>query len=162
MLLVVAYDVETTNPAGAKRLRSVAKLCQKYGVRVQNSVFEIETSAAQLVELKGGLQSIIDQEQDSIRIYHLGNSWQNKIEVLGKNLLSSLVLRYSYRANHSKPSKYRKVGAKYYPVFWNIKWLIGSSHSVVGLFLVFFVHFAAKMSNAFRYFCSRPPRGGVN
>ena len=84
MLLVVAYDVETTNPAGAKRLRSVAKLCQKYGVRVQNSVFEIETSAAQLVELKGGLQSIIDQEQDSIRIYHLGNSWQNKIEVLGK------------------------------------------------------------------------------
>ena len=84
MLLVVAYDVETTNPAGAKRLRSVAKLCQKYGVRVQNSVFEIETSAAQLVELKGGLQSIIDQEQDSIRIYRLGNSWQNKIEVLGK------------------------------------------------------------------------------
>ena len=65
MLLVVAYDVETTNPAGAKRLRSVAKLCQKYGVRVQNSVFEIETSAAQLVELKGGLQSIIDQEQDA-------------------------------------------------------------------------------------------------
>ena len=64
MLLVVAYDVEMTNPAGAKRLRSVAKLCQKYGVRVQNSVFEIETSAAQLVELKGGLQSIIDQEQD--------------------------------------------------------------------------------------------------
>ena len=93
MLLVVAYDVEMTNPAGAKRLRSVAKLCQKYGVRVQNSVFEIETSAAQLVELKGGLQSIIDQEQDSIRIYRLGNSWQNKIEVLGKNLLSSLVLR---------------------------------------------------------------------
>ena len=84
MLLVVAYDVETTNPTGAKRLRSVAKLCQKYGVRVQNSVFEIETSAAQLVELKGGLQSIIDQEQDSIRIYRLGNSWQNKIEVLGK------------------------------------------------------------------------------
>lgn len=80
MLLVVAYDVEMTNPAGAKRLRSVAKLCQKYGVRVQNSVFEIETSAAQLVELKGGLQSIIDQEQDSIRIYRLGNSWQNKIE----------------------------------------------------------------------------------
>ena len=84
MLLVVAYDVEMTNPAGAKRLRSVAKLCQKYGVRVQNSVFEIETSAAQLVELQGGLQSIIDQEQDSIRIYRLGNSWQNKIEVLGK------------------------------------------------------------------------------
>lgn len=84
MLLVVAYDVETTNPTGAKRLRSVAKLCQKYGVRVQNPVFEIETSAAQLVELKGGLQSIIDQEQDSIRIYRLGNSWQNKIEVLGK------------------------------------------------------------------------------
>ncbi len=84
MLLVVAYDVETANPAGAKRLRSVAKLCQKYGVRVQNSVFEIDASAAQLVELKGHLQRIIDEEQDSIRIYRIGNSWQSKIDVLGK------------------------------------------------------------------------------
>ena len=162
MLLVVAYDVETTNPAGAKRLRSVAKLCQKYGVRVQNSVFEIETSAAQLVELKGGLQSIIDQEQDSIRIYRLGNSWQNKIEVLGKKPIIQPGAEIILSCQPQQTIKIPKGWRKNYPVFWNIKWLIGSSHSAAGLFLVFFVHFAAKMSNAFRYFCSRPPRGGVN
>lgn len=84
MLLILTYDVETATASGAKRLRNVAKLCQKYGVRVQNSVFEIEASAAQLVELKNKLESIIDLEQDSVRIYRMGNSWQNKIEVLGK------------------------------------------------------------------------------
>ena len=84
MLLIVTYDVETANPSGAKRLRNVAKLCQKYGIRVQNSVFEIEASAAQLVELKSKLESMIDPELDSIRIYRMGNSWQNKIEVIGK------------------------------------------------------------------------------
>ena len=84
MLLILTYDVETATASGAKRLRNVAKLCQKYGIRVQNSVFEIEVNAAQLVELKSKLNSIIDQEQDSIRIYRMGNSWQNKIEVLGK------------------------------------------------------------------------------
>lgn len=84
MLLIVTYDVETAHASGAKRLRAVAKLCQKYGVRVQNSVFEIEANAAQLVELKDKLRGIIDQEQDSIRIYRMGNSWQNKIEVIGK------------------------------------------------------------------------------
>lgn len=84
MLLVLTYDVETTTASGTKRLRNVAKLCQKYGIRVQNSVFEIEVSAAQLVELKSKLESVIDQGQDSIRIYRMGNSWQNKVEVLGK------------------------------------------------------------------------------
>lgn len=84
MLLILTYDVETATASGAKRLRNVAKLCQKYGIRVQNSVFEIEASAAQLVELKSKLESIIDLEQDSVRIYRMGNSWQNKIEVLGK------------------------------------------------------------------------------
>lgn len=84
MLLILTYDVETATASGAKRLRNVAKLCQKYGVRVQNSVFEIEASAAQLVELKSKLKSIIDLEQDSVRIYRMGNSWQNKVEVLGK------------------------------------------------------------------------------
>lgn len=84
MLLILTYDVETATASGAKRLRNVAKLCQKYGVRVQNSVFEIEAGAAQLVELKNKLESVIDLEQDSVRIYRMGNSWQNKIEVLGK------------------------------------------------------------------------------
>lgn len=41
MMLVVAYDVDTSDSAGQKRLRKVAKICERYGMRVQNSVFEV-------------------------------------------------------------------------------------------------------------------------
>lgn len=41
MMLVVTYDVDTSDTAGQKRLRKVAKICERYGMRVQNSVFEV-------------------------------------------------------------------------------------------------------------------------
>ena len=52
MLLVITYDVDTTDAQGAKRLRKVAKLCERNGMRVQNSVFEVLVDAAQLFVLK--------------------------------------------------------------------------------------------------------------
>lgn len=96
MMLVVTYDVDTTSPAGEKRLRKVAKLCERYGVRVQNSVFEVIVDAAQLVQLKAQLEATINHEQDSVRFYRLGNSFLGKIETMGKTPLvqagSSLIL----------------------------------------------------------------------
>lgn len=83
MLLVITYDVDTTSAKGAKRLRKVAKLCERNGIRVQNSVFEVLVDAAQLVVLKTELSQIIDHEHDSVRFYRLGNSYQNKIETMG-------------------------------------------------------------------------------
>lgn len=84
MMLVLAYDVDTTTAAGAKRLRRVAKLCERYGVRVQNSVFEVLADAAQLVTLKAELADVIDKEQDSVRFYRLGNSYRGKIDTMGR------------------------------------------------------------------------------
>lgn len=84
MVLLVTYDVNTTNSAGTKRLRKVAKTCERYGIRVQNSVFEVLVDAAQLVTLKSELSKIIDHNIDSIRFYRLGNSYQHKIETIGK------------------------------------------------------------------------------
>lgn len=84
MMLVVAYDVDTTSSAGAQRLRKVARLCERYGIRVQNSVFEVLLNPAQLVALKAGLEKIICKDSDSIRIYRLGNTYQNRIEVIGR------------------------------------------------------------------------------
>ena len=40
-MIVLSYDVDTTDAAGAKRLRKVAKICEAKGCRVQNSVFEL-------------------------------------------------------------------------------------------------------------------------
>ena len=42
MMVLVTYDVRTSEPGGAARLRRVAKACRDYGQRVQYSVFEIE------------------------------------------------------------------------------------------------------------------------
>ena len=52
MLILVTYDVSLADSGGQKRLRHVARICQKYGVRVQNSVFECSLDAAQLCGLK--------------------------------------------------------------------------------------------------------------
>ena len=87
MLLVVTYDVDTSTPAGAKRLRQVAKICERYGMRVQKSVFEVLVDAAQLVVLKTELGKRIDANADSIRMYRLGNSYKNRIETMGKTPL---------------------------------------------------------------------------
>ena len=85
MLLVVTYDVNTADPGGAQRLRQVAKLCERYGARVQNSVFEVMVDAAQLTVLKSELQRTMDPKKDSIRFYRLGNHYQNKIDTLGRS-----------------------------------------------------------------------------
>ncbi|MFA7523794.1 MAG: CRISPR-associated endonuclease Cas2, partial [Acidithiobacillus sp.] len=42
MLIIVTYDVSTETAAGRKRLRRVAKACERVGQRVQKSVFECQ------------------------------------------------------------------------------------------------------------------------
>lgn len=86
MFILITYDVNITSPHGAKRLRNVAKECQNYGKRVQNSVFECILTDAQLTVLRNKLSKIIDTNQDSIRFYILGNNWKRKIETLGINV----------------------------------------------------------------------------
>lgn len=83
MMMLITYDVDFSNEDGAKRLRKVAKLCEKYGVRVQNSVFEMLIDPAQLVEIKESIQKIIDPGKDSVRFYNLGKKWENRVEILG-------------------------------------------------------------------------------
>ena len=83
MLTLIAYDVDTTSPAGEKRLRKVAKCCVNYGQRVQNSVFECSADAATMAKVKAELLKIIDFEKDSLRFYNLGNNYSSKIEHYG-------------------------------------------------------------------------------
>ena len=83
MLVLITYDVNTENEAGKKRLRKVAKQCQNYGRRVQNSVFECIVDQAQSVTLKSLLTEIIDDKVDSLRFYYLGNNYKTKIEHIG-------------------------------------------------------------------------------
>lgn len=83
MLVVVTYDVKTSEVWGAKRLRQVAKKCEARGIRVQNSVFECQLDATQLVQLKHDLTKIINLKTDSLRFYSIGNQYKNKVEHIG-------------------------------------------------------------------------------
>ncbi|WP_101877649.1 CRISPR-associated endonuclease Cas2 [Lachnoclostridium edouardi] len=83
MLVLITYDVNTETTAGKTRLRKVAKQCQNYGQRVQNSVFECNVDAAKCRQIKAILEDIIDQEKDSLRFYYLGDRYKNKVEHIG-------------------------------------------------------------------------------
>ena len=83
MLVLVAYDVNTENTAGKRRLRHVAKLCENYGQRVQYSLFECLINPAQWTFLRQGLIERIDSETDSLRFYFLGKNWKKRIEHIG-------------------------------------------------------------------------------
>jgi len=90
MMVLVTYDVNVTEPGGARRLRRVAKTCQNYGQRVQNSVFEIEVDPAQFVALKSKLAEIIEPKFDSLRYYLLGANWKRRIEHVGAKAVVDL------------------------------------------------------------------------
>ena len=83
VLVLITYDVNTESSAGRTRLRKVAKQCEDYGRRVQNSVFECILDQAQCVMLKSLLSDIIDEDVDSLRLYYLGNKYQTKVEHIG-------------------------------------------------------------------------------
>ena len=83
MLMLVSYDVSTVDKAGKRRLRQIAKACQDFGVRVQNSVFECNVDAAQWVKLKAELEDIFDPATDSLRYYNLGDHYSSRIEHVG-------------------------------------------------------------------------------
>ena len=83
MMVLISYDVATSNAAGKKRLRKIAKACENHAQRVQNSLFEADMDYSTFIKLKAELIEIIDKKEDSLRFYYLGNHWQRKIEHIG-------------------------------------------------------------------------------
>ena len=83
MFILAVYDVHGTEESDKKRLRKVAKICEKYGIRVQSSVFEINTTPKDYISIKAELEKIISAE-DSIRFYKLPNNFSDNIEIIGK------------------------------------------------------------------------------
>ena len=79
-LVIVSYDVATGSAAGRRRLRRVASLCQDFGQRVQNSVFECLVDPEQWTRFRARLLDEYNREQDSLRFYFLGKNWKGRKE----------------------------------------------------------------------------------
>ena len=83
MLVVVTYDVSTETPAGRRRLRRVAKVCESTGQRVQKSVFECQVNDMQVEELERRLLAEIDEAEDNLRFYRITESAQMRVKQYG-------------------------------------------------------------------------------
>lgn len=76
--MIAVYDV------GEKRVGKMLKLCRKYLIWIQNSVFEGELSEVQVKELKFKAKEIMDAEEDSFIVFSSRDSkWLYK-EIIGK------------------------------------------------------------------------------
>ena len=83
MMVLITYDVSTESEGGKRRLRRVARQCENFGQRVQNSVFECLLTPAQWADLKHKLEKEIDENHDSLRYYFLGANWERRVEHVG-------------------------------------------------------------------------------
>lgn len=69
MDFLVTYDIADTQGEGALRLKRVAQICEKYGERVQLSVFECRQSPSRMTRMVGEIQDVMDQALDSLIVY---------------------------------------------------------------------------------------------
>lgn len=82
MYVILVYDV------GEKRVSKMLKLCRKYLIWIQNSVFEGELSELQLRELKFKA-NLIMKDSDSVIIFSSRQAkWLDK-EILGQQKSST-------------------------------------------------------------------------
>ncbi len=85
-MILVVYDI--TSPS---RLRKVSKILEKYGIRVQNSTFELdrEHQGEILVKLK---KIINEEENDKLFVFRISHKDGDKIELAEDKDLWSFVV----------------------------------------------------------------------
>ncbi len=77
MYVIAAYDVE------ANRTQLFKKICQRFLIRVQNSVFEGELTKAQFIQLKHQLKKVIKMSE-MVKMWVIADAQIFKIHALGK------------------------------------------------------------------------------
>lgn len=84
MDVLVTYDVATLTREGERRLARIAAVCERYGVRVQYSVFECRLSPASFQHFMGELMDVMEPREDSINLYLFDRSIAEARTSLGK------------------------------------------------------------------------------
>lgn len=75
--LLICYDTPST-----KRRNKIAALLDGYGYRVNYSVFEVSANDTKLKKLETELAKLMNQKEDSLRIYHICENCLMKSKVL--------------------------------------------------------------------------------
>ena len=83
MLYLISYDIPSTTEGDARRSR-VARYLQGIGLRIQNSVFEVVLPSEKIPSIASQIREIMDQVEDSIRIYPLCARCRGDELILGR------------------------------------------------------------------------------
>lgn len=75
--VILVYDI------GEKRVGRIFKICKKYLVHFQKSVFRGEITPANLMKLRGELKKSIVEAEDFIAIFKMTGDYVFDEEVLG-------------------------------------------------------------------------------
>lgn len=84
MDVLVTYDVTTIDRAGERRLARVAAVCERYGQRVQYSVFACRVSEVSYLRLLNELADILDPSVDRVDVYRIQGSIAESRTSLGQ------------------------------------------------------------------------------
>lgn len=82
MYAILVYDI-VTDEYGKKKLPVVFKICKKYLVHIQNSVFEGNISMPKLTMLKNELKPHIRKDKDSVILFTARDERWLKKEFIG-------------------------------------------------------------------------------
>ena len=85
MDILVTYDIADTEGSGASRLRRIAQVCEKYGQRVQFSVFECRLSPTRLARMIGEVEDVIDSHCDSVIVYRFPGRMEEARRCIGRS-----------------------------------------------------------------------------
>ena len=77
MDILITYDIADTAGKGGRRLKRISQVCERYGERVQFSVFECRLSPTRMTRMIGEVQDVIDKELDSVIIYRLPKGFED-------------------------------------------------------------------------------------
>ncbi|MEV2287098.1 CRISPR-associated endonuclease Cas2 [Paenibacillus larvae] len=86
--VILVYDI------GEKRVGKVFKICKRYLVHFQKSVFRGEITPSNLLKLRNDLKKVIDKDSDFIAIFKMTCDYVFDEEVIGvrSNNQESLLL----------------------------------------------------------------------
>jgi CRISPR-associated protein Cas2 len=83
MFYSICYDVKNDT----RRLK-LAKILKDFGTRVQLSVFEAELDDKKLQRLKNRVLKVLNETEDSLRLYPLCANCVTRIEVVGQGVVT--------------------------------------------------------------------------
>lgn len=82
MYVILVYDI-VTDEQGKKNLPNVFKICKKYLVHIQNSVFEGNISVSNIAALKTELKPYVRKDKDSVILFTARDERWLKKEFVG-------------------------------------------------------------------------------